>query len=58
MYGEVTSRNRQAYSWGHLVLNNTDYINIAAVCGFAISEIIFLRTPAVFSQSWENLTEK
>ena len=21
MYGEVTSRNRQAYSWGHLVLN-------------------------------------
>ena len=49
MYGEVTSRNRQAYSWGHLVLNNTDYINIAAVCGFAISEIIFLRTPAVFS---------
>jgi len=23
MYGEVTSRNHQAYSWGHLVHNNT-----------------------------------
>lgn len=23
MYGEVTSRNRQAYSRGHLVHNNT-----------------------------------
>ena len=22
MYGEVTSRNHQAYSWGHLVRNN------------------------------------
>ena len=50
MYGEVTSRNHQAYSWGHLVHNNTlSYINIAAVCGFDISEIILLRTPAVFS---------
>ena len=23
MYGEVTSRNHQAYSWGHLGHNNT-----------------------------------
>ena len=38
MYGEVTSRNRQAYSSGHLVHNNTDYINIATVCGFAKCE--------------------
>ena len=50
MYGEVTSRNHQAYSWGHLVHNNTDYINIAAVCGFAISEITFLGTPADFAR--------
>ena len=50
MYGEVTSRKHQAYSWGHLVQNNRlGYINIAAVCGFAISEIILLRIPEVFS---------
>ena len=50
MYGEVTSRNHQAYSCGHIVHNKTlSYINIAAVCGFAISEIILLRTQAVFS---------
>ena len=48
MYGDVTSRNHQAYSWGHLVLNNTDYINIVAVCGFAISEIIFFKNSSSF----------
>ena len=49
MYGEVTSRNHQAYSWGHLVHINTVDIDIAAVYGFAISVTISLRTPAVFS---------
>ena len=28
MYGEVTSRNHQAYSWGHLVRNNSLYISV------------------------------
>ena len=48
MYGEVTSRNHQDYSWGHLVHNNTDYINVAAVCGFAIAEIIFFKNSSSF----------
>ena len=44
MYGEVTSRNHQAYSGGHLVHNNTlSYINIAAVCGFPFQKLFFTK---------------
>ena len=48
IYGEVTYRNHQAYSWGHLVHNNTvRSIYSAAVCDFASSKIILLKTLAV-----------
>ena len=42
MYGEVTSRNHQAYSGGHLI--QYGYINSASVCSFASSIIILLKT--------------
>ena len=50
MYGEVTSRNQRVIVevTSYITIHNY-YINIAAVRSFAISEIIFLRTPAVFS---------
>ena len=40
MYGKVTSRNHQAYSWGHLLHNNT-YTDSATVCDFANSEFFY-----------------
>ena len=50
MYGEVTSRNRHAYSRGHLVPDNTViYIDSATVRDLASSVIILLKTLAVFS---------
>jgi len=49
MYGEVTSRNHQAFSWGHLIRLQYGYIDSATVCGFASSVIILLKTLAVFS---------
>ena len=58
MYGEVTSRNHQAYSWGHFVHNNTlSYINIAAVCAFDISEITQLHN-FIVTQSFHRRFEQ
>ena len=40
MYGEMTSRNNQAYSRGHLVHNTGGYMDSATACSFASSVII------------------
>ena len=44
MYGEVTSKNHQAYSWGQFA-----YIDSATACGFASSVIILLSTFTVIA---------
>ena len=58
MYGEVTSRNHQAYNWGTSYLTMTLNIDSATECSFANPVILLKTRCSFFPQNWENLTKK